>query len=391
MASVVDVLDGTAPIDLERLAELALERAILGARWLAGVIRDDGSFHYNYRPLADQYESANYSEVRHVGVTYGMYQLYEVCQDSELLVAAEAATRYTALSTVAVSPDGASYAFIRNGVAKLGGQALALVSLLERRRVLRDTEYDSLIDALARFLLTLESAEQAGLFAKSWTQSTNEQVFDPHVLFFPGENLLALVRLAARFPEGPFLAAAIRVADYLIHVRDGDLTKPEAPVKEDHWLAMALPELFRLHSNPDYVTVAYAQATSMIANQHQARHGEPDSIGATRRRQIRYTPIATKGEALAAVWGLAAYIGHTAAMEPIREAACRNSQFRMRVQFTEENTGGFARPDRLIGAWGGGPEDPDVRIDYIQHNIAALISLWRLVTTGDLAAAPHIR
>ena len=390
MTIVDKTLDGTAPIDLERLAKLARERAILGARWLTGAVREDGSFHYIYRPLADQYESANYSEVRHVGVTCGMYQLYEACQDPELLVAAEAATRYTALSSIAVSTDGTSRAFVQNGVAKLGGQALALVSLLERRRVLRDTEHDSLIDALARFLLTLESAEQVGLFAKSWTQSTDERVFDPHVLFFPGENLLALVRLAARFPDGPFLEAAIRVADYLIHVRDGDLTNPEAPVKEDHWLAMALPELFRLHPNPAYVTVAYAQATSMIANQHKARDGQPDRIGATRRRQIRYTPIATKGEALAAVWGLAAYIGHTGAMEPIREAACRNAQFRMRVQFTEANTGGFPRPDRLIGAWGGGPDDPDVRIDYIQHNIAALINLWRLVTSGDLAAAPRI-
>ena len=39
--------------------------------------------------------------------------------------------------------------------------------------------------------------------------------------------------------------------------------------REDHWLAMALSELYRLDPNPDYAAVAYLQAESMIRNQYR--------------------------------------------------------------------------------------------------------------------------
>ena len=43
-ASSLPVLDGTRPIDERAVAGLARERAGLGARWLAGATRPDGSF-----------------------------------------------------------------------------------------------------------------------------------------------------------------------------------------------------------------------------------------------------------------------------------------------------------------------------------------------------------
>jgi hypothetical protein len=386
MATVVDVLDGTAPIDFDALADLARERAILGARWLANVVQADGAYHYIYRPREDEYDSTDYSDVRHAAVTYALYQIYDVCRDPEILAAAERATRYIANASIPTSPGAATRAFAQEGRTWLGGQALALVALLERRRVLGDTGYDDLIDALATFLLTLESPNEPGEFAMSWSELTGDLEFNPHVLYFPGEALLALTRLAVQFPDGPYLSAAIRSANFLIRVRDGDLTQADSRPREDHWLAMALPELFRLHSDPGYITFSYAQASSMIANQRKSDVDDPGTIGASGHHgPIGHTSIATKGEALAGVWSLAAHIGHTAALDQIREATGRNAQYRMRNQFTEENTRDFPRPDRAIGAWGASRHDPTVRNDYIQHNISALIALWHLVISGDLA------
>jgi hypothetical protein len=45
--------------------ETALERALLGARWLGGALRPDGSFFYIYDPVLDEYEPAMYNIVRH--------------------------------------------------------------------------------------------------------------------------------------------------------------------------------------------------------------------------------------------------------------------------------------------------------------------------------------
>jgi hypothetical protein len=61
-------------------------------------------------------------------------------------------------------------------------------------------------------------------------------------------------------------------------------------------------------------------------------------------------------------------------------AARRNVQFLMRVQYTEESAASFPDPARLIGAWGQDNVKPYVRMDFVQHNVSALLGLWRQTT-----------
>src|SRR5688500_15715521 len=67
-------LDGTWPLDRQALAALALERARLGALWLAGIVQPDGAFPYIYHPETDTYDIVRYNEVRHAGTTYSLFQ-----------------------------------------------------------------------------------------------------------------------------------------------------------------------------------------------------------------------------------------------------------------------------------------------------------------------------
>ena len=107
-------------------------------------------------------------------------------------------------------------------------------------------------------------------------------MLEPASEYFPGEDLLALTRLAQQFSEEPYLEAAIRAADYLVYERDGDISTAGRTPREDHWLAIALSDLYRLNQEPDYTTVAYLQAGSMIENQYTADDRYPMRIGASR-------------------------------------------------------------------------------------------------------------
>ena len=78
------------------------------------------------------------------------------------------------------------------------------------------------------------------------------------------------------------------------------------------------------------------------------------------------------------------------AVELVATAARRNAQFQMRVQYTEENAQLFPRPERMIGAWGEDAAEPYVRIDFVQHNISALIGVWHLTEEGDVPIAEPI-
>lgn len=379
------LLDGAAQVEPSELADLAMHRARLGASWLAGIVRDDGSFYYVYDPADDAYEEQEYNEIRHAGTTYSLFQAYGALGDEEILAAANEAARYIEAHS---ETAGDGRAFVYDGTTKLGGQALALVALLERRRVTSDQAYDPLIDELAGFLLSMEMPDEPGRYFQSYDVAQEQRLPDPDSDFYPGEALLALTRLAQHFPDGPYLAYAVRAAEYLVHVRDGDIPRAGAIPREDHWLTLALNELHRLHPDDDYRSVAFLQAESMVEHQYSPGEADPTWIGASALRSpINYTSTATKGEALMASWALASLVDDADAAARFSAAALRNVQFQMRVQYTDDNTALFPRPEALVGAWGQDATEPYVRMDFVQHNISALIGFWHMAQDGDLPVA----
>jgi hypothetical protein len=382
-ADEAEILDGTEEVQEQALAELAFERARLGAEWLATMSREDGSFFYVYFPEDDTVEVEEYNEVRHAGTTYSLYQVYDATGGDDVLDAAEAAIGYIEDSSVELPPGGRGFVF--DGDVKLGGQALAIVALLERRRALEDDSHDELIGDMTEFLLAMET-ETPGQFYNFYFALTDDLALGDS-RFYPGEALLAFVRLSYHFPEETeYLEAAIRGADYLVYERDGDLSTATSVPEEDHWLAIALSELYRLEPNEDYANLAYLHAESMVSNQITEEDGVEQLIGAsgTPEQPNSYTSIATKGEALAAVWALAKYKGDDDMAGLLAEASWRNAQFRMRVQYGEDNTQEFAEPEIAEGAWGADPDDTSVRIDYVQHNITALIWVYYMTAQGDV-------
>lgn len=388
---VAAILDGTAPVDTEALAELARERTRLGANWLTITQRPTGIFYYIYDPMTDEYDIENYNEVRHAGTTYALYQAVGLLGDESALATGEKAAQYIWSSTVPVRNAGLAYLDILNGDTSLGGQALALVALLERRRVTGNTDIDAIIRQMAEFLLWMEMDDHTGRFYNSYKPRTGTRLPTPDVVFYPGEALLALTRLAQQFPGGPYLEVAERTANYLVYERDGDIPKLGEIPREDHWLTIALNELYRLKRDEGYATVAYLQADAMIANQYTADDGEPANIGGARRDgPISNTSTATKGEAIVATWALASYRGDEEAVERFALGAQRNVQFQLRVQYTEANTGDFARPDLTIGGWPANVDDPSIRIDYVQHNMSVLFGLWYMTVEGDIPIAKPI-
>jgi hypothetical protein len=380
------VLDGAAPIDVDALATVAIDRAALGAEWLAGVTRADGSFYYEYDPDDDEYEDDEYNEVRHAGTAYALFTAYGAREDPDVLEAAEGAARYIEESSHAASGHPGR-AYLYQGRLKLGGQALALVALLERRRVLGDTAHDDLIGDLAEFMTAMELPDAPGRYYQFYEMETDELLLEPASNFYPGEALLALTRLAQQFPDGAYLEAATRAAAYLIYEKDGDIPAAGQIPREDHWLTIALGELYRLDPRPEYRQVAYMQADSMVANQH-TDDDLPMRIGApARQRPINYTSVATKGEALVAAWALAVHAGDGDRAARYATATRRNLQFQLRVQFTEENTQLFSEPEAAIGGWGRNDLDSTIRIDFVQHNVSSLLGMWSLTMTGDIPVA----
>jgi hypothetical protein len=368
------VLDGAAEVDPNALADLARDRALLGGHWLNAVAQTDGSFHYVYDADDDEYETDEYNEVRHAGTTYALFQLYAITGDQDILAAAEGGARYIDENSIAVSDLGR--AFVYDDRMKLGGQGLAIVALVERRRALADGAYDALIDDLARFMRLMARPDLPGAYFNSYDLGVGPSV-EPDSDFYPGESLLAFARLAVDDPGGPNLQPALAAAEYLVHVKDGDVPVTREIADENHWLVLALSELYRVQTTDAYKDVAYLHADSIVASQWGADGGVRS--GASQNSDpVSFTSTATKGEALIAAWELALRAGDVDRAETYASAARRNAQFSMRVQYLDANAELFPNPPLLRGGWASGPDDYDVRIDYVQHNVSVLVGLWRL-------------
>jgi len=264
-----------------------------------------------------------------------------------------------------------------------------LVALLERRHVTSDTTYDPLIMDLARFLLWMEIETDRGRYYQSYDAVSAQRLTDPPSNFYPGEALLALTRMAQQFPQGPYLDAAIRAADYLVHRKDGDIPALGQAPRDDHWLTVVLSELYRLEPNDDYAAVVKIQGKRMVDGQVTDEEGDATLIGAARRDEggASFGSTATKGEALIMAWALAKQTGDDAGSAIFEQAAQRNAQFLMRVQYVEEDTSRFPNPDHAVGGWAYGTDQPTIRIDTVQHGISALLGLWSLTVRGDIPVA----
>jgi hypothetical protein len=369
-------LDGRAEIDAESLAALAAERAQLGAQWLARNVRSTGKYNYVYEPTRNRLDNDQYNPVRHAGVTYSLYEAYRAFGDPQIRTAADRGAAFLVEYSPMVEEGRRAYIFA--GRSKLGAQALALVALVERRRATGDLAYDAYIRELAEWLMSMELPEEPGRYFQSYSAIANERLLTPNSDYYPGEALLALVRLAQDFPEGPYLEYAHRAAEYLVHVRDGDVPTLPAVPREDQWLAMALSELYLLIPDPAYARVVNMQAASMLANQYTPADQNDWALGASRlRNPVNYTSTATKAEALIAAWRLADARGDVESESRLANGARRTAQFLMRVQYTEESAASFPDPSRLIGAWAQDAVMPYVRMDFVQHNVSALLGIWR--------------
>lgn len=378
------LLDGALPLQRMELAALLRERARLAAMWFVPIQRADGAFPYSYDPARDHYDLLDYNEVRHAGVTYALFQACARFDDASLRACARRAAEWVLHSSVSAPGGGA--VFLYGGRCKLGGLALAIVALLEGKRVLATGEYDDAVADLGTFLLGLELPEEPGRYWQSFDATTQEKLLTPASNYYPGEALLALVRLHRAFPDGPWLAAARRAAHYLTLVKDGDLIAAGVAPRDDHWLTIALSELARADSNPDYATVAFLHAERMVRNQYQAGDLEPWRIGAGRRNPTPSFPsTATQAEALHAAWDLAMRLGNADDAGRYAQAALRAAQFLLRVQHTGASRTAFSHPERAAGAWSQDRNRSQIRIDFVQHGLSALIGAI------DLLEAPADR
>jgi hypothetical protein len=173
-----------------------------------------------------------------------------------------------------------------------------------------------------------------------------------------------------------WLDAAKRGADWLIDVRDAG--KGPRQLDNDHWLSMGLRALHAETGDPRYREHA-ARIADAVQWQHD-RYGdhEPyhrDYLGGY-YEPPRSTPASTRAEALVAILEL----GGLGDDEPRVSALLHDTVAHLlQSQYVPDTLYWTPHPEVVVGHLAGGIVDPDLRNDFTQHALSALLGTERLL------------
>lgn len=370
--------DGGLPVQLyrgnDRSPDLSppalLAAARRGGDYLLRHQHDDGSFDYSYEPKKDTYND-DYNLLRHAGSCYALVELFQATEDRRYLEASRRGlenllTEHARPPKEEDAAAGFETIVSPDDEAKLGGTALTVLAIVQYQRASGDDGWAERAARLARFLL--HQQEENGYFqSKYFYGEPDPKPFES--IYYPGEAILALVRLYGVDPRPQWLATARRGADWLIDGRDAGKSTKDLP--HDHWLLIALDELYAVTGDERYAAHAARIAAAIVGAQRKSS-SQLDWIGSF-YDPPRSTPTATRAEALVAMHRLAVRRGDDPSA--YLEALLRMAAFQRRCQLTLESSLYLARPDLALGGFRRSLTNWEVRIDYVQHNLSALLGL----------------
>lgn len=392
------------PSEVPPIPSAEIEKAAArAARYLHQQIRNDGSFGYRINAFTGIEDFRRYNVLRHAGSMLALAQharttqlcagdVHRLSSSGHFLVAhcVRAPRGHDDLQAVWSDPE-LTGGPRRQPVAKLGGTGLALAALIELESLGNEAGESALtqvlpidrLRALGKFLKFMQRPD--GSFLSLFNGKTRPEKESWSSLYYPGEAALGLIALHKRDPAGDWLKAAIEALSYLAHSRSGQAPPP------DHWALIATERLFACSEDDLQSSVrepnswhsgtvgtgvrdlllrhAETVVETILEEQSQAPKG-----GCPRGwfgPEPRIAPTATRLEGLLAASRLPLH-PHWKAQLPT--AITFGLHFLLDSQLRAgPAAGGFTRT-HLRGARKDDRRAAEVRIDYVQHALAAFNS-----------------
>jgi small neutral amino acid transporter SnatA (MarC family) len=351
--------------------------------WFVRNQESDGRWLYLYDVEANS-TSSEYNEVRHAGVTMGLYQAAAAGLPGALR-SADRGTEW-ALDRLLERDGWAALEYLER--VATGSTALLAAGLVIRREATGDPRYDDVLRRLGRFLLA--QTEPSGAVLAEYDPARGTPVAGEYSKYFTGEAYWALASLHRAFPPESWGEGADRIGAYLATSRDE--VEDYWPPIPDHWAAygqaetVEFPDRARPPLTEDELDYARRQAESFG---FQARwlgqlFGPWGGLvrGSYDPRGGWYGVV---GEALTGWWLTARADPRLADItDAVAERATCTAGLAVEAQSDAGDAADAARPRRVEGAW---VVDGETRMDDQQHALAGLLRTIPIVQAGQRSSA----
>ena len=212
--------------------EVARSLVVDGSRYLAGQVKEDGSFVYGYDPRTDTVLDG-YNMLRHAGSVWSMLCAYRLTPNAKLAAAARSAIGYLE-SQLCYDEAGRAYLYEESsGEIKLGGCGLAAIALTEYMDVFQNKDYLEVCEALGEGILSMFDAQTGSYYHVLNGDFSRKE--EQRTVYYDGEATFALCRLYGLTGDQKWLDAAERAVDHFI---EADYAQ-----YRDHWVSYSMNEI----------------------------------------------------------------------------------------------------------------------------------------------------
>ncbi len=393
-----DLYRGNVLISKNLDRDLLMARIESAIKWLSRqVIRDEtqgitGRFLYELHPPYRR-QTRDYSLPRHAGAVYVLFAFYQAALTEpkfyptaqRVLDAGLIAFEY--MNRSLGFPEGQrrnGLCFLEsNGNATSGATALAAMAAAElpSASVVTSKKHKSSIGRIAigqilagtgKCMLSMIDPE--GAVFHNYREAKNQDRVVKEPLYFPGEVMLALVRLYRKIGDEKLLEGAIRIANRQIRKYNFYLAA-QLPRAGDHWIIQALAELAEVTKDMRYARLSFLLGRGFLREQLPPMgYFYPDYRGAYFRAfdVPRTTRAASRSEAIGGAIRSARLLGVNSNM--LETALVGAARHLIEQQFTVINRYFIPENFDVEGAIRMGIVDNHCRIDNNQHAIIALLN-----------------
>lgn len=343
---------------------------------------DDGRWLYEYHRDGGRVDTG-YNEVRHAGVTSGLYQ----AATAGIPGALESADRGLDWARDHLIEGDGWAAMQTSAGVPAGATALLLAALVERREATGDTQYDTLAQQLGQFLVG--QTEPSGAVLSHFDPSTGAPVPGRYSKYYTGEAYWALARLHTAFPDGGWGEVADRIGHYLATERDD--AEDLFPPIPDHWAGYGLAVTTAFPERPagepltsDELDYSRRQAGLFGAQVRfvSQRMGPWGELVRT-RHEPRGGGYGVLGEGLTGLWLTAQADDRLDDLRgTIADRVVCNAGLAIDTQADADEAAAYAEPGKVQGAWF---REDVTRMDDMQHVLSALLRSVPVVEAAQQA------
>ncbi|NOZ21427.1 MAG: hypothetical protein GXP25_10100 [Planctomycetes bacterium] len=356
------ILDKASADDMEKAA-------LQAGLWLLSIQLKNGHFKYRFNPVLST-QDPTYNIVRHAGTCWSLLWLYRSTGDKHFLDALKSGLAFLAKHTErAVEP--CKFAHIRFAKkSPLGAGALTLLIKAEATLSGALPADKETMEELANFIALMQ--QDSGQFCKYLREAIGHTPPKKEPQYYPGQCMLALLQYNKLSPNKKWLDIVKKSAELQIQ----RFMKDDFA---DQWVMLALEELYRVTKDERYAAACHSMADSILKKQHKPGDvPDPDYVGGFNRTNPPETcSAATRMEGLVAAWNLADKTG--APSDHYLQALKLAAKFIMQQQFRPDNSY-MANPKLpFLGGFHASPTDFELRMDYAQHAICALIGTSQII------------